>query len=178
MSDFSVIEWAAAAFIVLGIGFMLVGSIGVIRLPDFYSRTHAASKTDTLGILLVIVGLMILEGFTINMGKLAFVLIFVALANPIGSHALARAAMESGLKPLLFRKEEWDGTSVIADSEGAGAKLTSGAELASGAGAAGGEGAGSASGDMPAKSRKGVTAGPKKQKKNGQTDDKSKGDSV
>jgi hypothetical protein len=59
---------------------------------------------------------MILEGFTINMGKLAFVLIFVALANPIGSHALARAAMESGLKPLLFRKEEWDGASVIADS--------------------------------------------------------------
>jgi multicomponent Na+:H+ antiporter subunit G len=170
MGDFSVIEWAAAAFIVLGIGFMLVGSIGVIRLPDFYSRTHAASKTDTLGILLVIVGLMILEGFTINMGKLAFVLIFVALANPIGSHALARAAMESGLKPLLFRKEEWDGTSVIADSEGADAGLTSGAELSSGAGAAGG--------DMPANSRKDVTAGPKKQKKNGQTDDKSKGDSA
>jgi multicomponent Na+:H+ antiporter subunit G len=163
MGDFSVIEWAAAAFIVLGIGFMLVGSIGVIRLPDFYSRTHAASKTDTLGILLVIVGLMILEGFTINMGKLAFVLIFVALANPIGSHALARAA-KSGLKPLLFRKEEWDGTSVIADSEGAGAGL------ASGAGAAGG--------DMPANLRKDVTAGPKKQKKNGQTDDKSKGDSA
>jgi multicomponent Na+:H+ antiporter subunit G len=114
MSDFTVLEWISAAFIVLGIGFMLIGSVGVIRLPDFYSRTHAASKTDTLGILLVIVGLMILEGFTINMGKLAFVLIFVALANPIGSHALARAAMESGLKPLLFRKEEWDGTSVIA----------------------------------------------------------------
>ncbi|MDA0671845.1 MAG: monovalent cation/H(+) antiporter subunit G [Bacteroidetes bacterium] len=117
MSDFTVLEWISAVFIVLGIGFMLIGSIGVIRLPDFYSRTHAASKTDTLGILLVIVGLMILEGFTINMGKLAFVLIFVALANPIGSHALARAAMESGLKPLLFRKEEWDGTSVIADSK-------------------------------------------------------------
>ena len=117
MSDFTILEWISAAFIVLGIGFMLIGSIGVIRLPDFYSRTHAASKTDTLGILLVIVGLMILEGFTINMGKLAFVLIFVALANPIGSHALARAAMDSGLKPLLFRKEEWDGTSVIADSK-------------------------------------------------------------
>lgn len=117
MSDFTVLEWISAVFIVLGIGFMLIGSIGVIRLPDFYSRTHAASKTDTLGILLVIVGLMILEGFTINMGKLAFVLIFVALANPIGSHALARAAMESGLKPLLFRKEEWNGTSVIADSK-------------------------------------------------------------
>ena len=60
MSDFTVLEWISAVFIVLGIGFMLIGSIGVIRLPDFYSRTHAASKTDTLGILLVIVGLMIL----------------------------------------------------------------------------------------------------------------------
>ncbi len=110
MIELSVAEWISVVLIVLGIVFMAVGSIGVIRLPDFYSRTHAASKTDTLGILLVIVGLMVLEGFTINMGKLLFVLIFVALANPIGSHALARAAMDSGLKPLLFKKGELDGS--------------------------------------------------------------------
>jgi len=110
MIELSVAEWISVVLIVLGIGFMAIGSIGVIRLPDFYSRTHAASKTDTLGILLVIVGLMVLEGFTINMGKLSFVLLFVALANPIGSHALARAAMDSGLKPLLFRKGELDGS--------------------------------------------------------------------
>ena len=110
MIELSVTEWISVVLIVLGIGFMAIGSIGVIRLPDFYSRTHAASKTDTLGILLVIVGLMVLEGFTINMGKLSFVLLFVALANPIGSHALARAAMDSGLKPLLFRKGELDGS--------------------------------------------------------------------
>jgi multicomponent Na+:H+ antiporter subunit G len=110
MIELSVAEWISVVLIVLGIGFMAIGSIGVIRLPDFYSRTHAASKTDTLGILLVIVGLMVLEGFTINMGKLSFVLLFVALANPIGSHALVRAAMDSGLKPLLFRKGEWDGS--------------------------------------------------------------------
>ena len=110
MIELSVAEWISVVLIVLGIGFMAIGSIGVIRLPDFYSRTHAASKTDTLGILLVISGLMVLEGFTINMGKLSFVLLFVALANPIGSHALARAAMDSGLKPLLFRKGELDGS--------------------------------------------------------------------
>ena len=110
MIELSVAEWISVVLIVLGIVFMAVGSIGVIRLPDFYSRTHAASKTDTLGILLVIVGLMVLEGFTINMGKLSFVLIFVALANPIGSHALARAAMDSDLKPLLFKKGELDGS--------------------------------------------------------------------
>jgi len=122
MIELSVTEWISVVLIVLGIGFMAIGSIGVIRLPDFYSRTHAASKTDTLGILLVIVGLMVLEGFTINMGKLSFVLLFVALANPIGSHALARAAMDSGLKPLLFRKGELDGSTTQSSTASARSK--------------------------------------------------------
>ena len=91
-------------FIVLGILFILMGSIGIIRLPDFYSRSHAASKSDTLGIMFVIGGLMIYEGFTQSSLKLLFIILFIWLSNPIGSHALARAALKKGLKPYLFNR--------------------------------------------------------------------------
>lgn len=87
--------------VVSGIFFMSVGSIGVVRLPDFYSRTHAVSKSDTLGILLVITGLIIFEGFNINSIKLMFIVLFVALSNPVGTHALARAAYNRGVRPFL-----------------------------------------------------------------------------
>lgn len=92
--------------IVAGIFFMFVGSVGILILPDFYSRTHAVSKSDTLGILLVIVGLIVFEGFTINSIKLTFIVLFVMLANPIGTHALARAAYMQGIKPLLNGPEQ------------------------------------------------------------------------
>ncbi|MFH5883162.1 monovalent cation/H(+) antiporter subunit G [Halalkalibaculum sp. DA3122] len=92
-------------FIVLGIFFLLIGSIGTIRLPDFYSRTHATSKSDTLGMILIIIGLIIFEGFTLNSGKLFLVLLFILLANPIGAHALARAAYSSGLSPQFLDKK-------------------------------------------------------------------------
>lgn len=88
-------------FVTAGIFFLLIGSIGTIRLPDFYSRTHATSKSDTLGMMLVIIGLMIFEGLTLNSGKLLLILLFILLANPIGAHALAQAAYDSGLKPRL-----------------------------------------------------------------------------
>jgi multicomponent Na+:H+ antiporter subunit G len=86
-------------FIVAGMVFILAGSIGVVRLPDFYSRTHATSKSDTLGVMVVIMGLIIHEGFHLNSVKLGLIVLLVALANPIGSHALGHAAWLMGLKP-------------------------------------------------------------------------------
>lgn len=88
-------------FVLIGIIFMLVGSIGIIRLPDFYSRTHAVSKSDTLGIIFVILGLVIFEGFTQSSFKLILVALFIALSNPVGTHALARAALKKGLNPFF-----------------------------------------------------------------------------
>lgn len=93
-------------FVIAGIFFLLVGSIGTIRLPDFYSRTHATSKSDTLGLLLIIGGLIIYEGFHFNSLKLLLILLFIALSNPIGSHALARAAYETNLRPIFLGTEK------------------------------------------------------------------------
>jgi len=87
--------------VILGITFILVGSVGILRLPDFFTRIHAVSKSDTLGVIFVISGLVIYEGFTLSSLKLILIILFIALANPIGSHALAKAAVKKGLKPKL-----------------------------------------------------------------------------
>lgn len=92
-------EWFVLLFLACGAFFMLMGSIGIIRLPDFYSRTHATGKVDTLGIMLTLGGLVLYEGFTINSLKLLVVIFFVAVVNPVGTHALAKAALEYGLRP-------------------------------------------------------------------------------
>lgn len=85
--------------IAMGISFMLLGSIGVLRLPDFFSRTHAASKVDTVGIVVVVTGIAALEGFTLTAGKVLLAALFILLTNPVSTHALARAALHKGIKP-------------------------------------------------------------------------------
>lgn len=80
---------------------VLIGASGVLRLPDFYTRLHAAGVTDTLGTLLVLLGLILLSGFTLLSGKLALVGLFLLLTSPAATHAVANAAHKAGLKPRL-----------------------------------------------------------------------------
>jgi multicomponent Na+:H+ antiporter subunit G len=89
------------SLVLIGAGafFLLVGSVGILRLPDFYSRTHATGKSDTLGVMLAMLGLAVHEGLEINSAKLLVVIVFVALTSPVGTHALTRAASQSGLRP-------------------------------------------------------------------------------
>ncbi|MAE70121.1 MAG: cation:proton antiporter [Gemmatimonadetes bacterium] len=82
-----------------GACFVLIGSIGVIRLPDFYTRAHAASKPDTLGLVLSMAGLAIIQGGDLSSIKLLLIVAFVAIANPAATHALGRSAVRSGLEP-------------------------------------------------------------------------------
>lgn len=91
----------AMALLVGGGLLVLAGSIGLIRLPDFYSRSHAAGKTDTLGLVVILAGLMVLEGLNLQSAKLALVGVFACLANPVAVHALARAAYRFGVRPRL-----------------------------------------------------------------------------
>jgi multicomponent Na+:H+ antiporter subunit G len=85
--------------IVSGLFFLLVGSIGLIRFPDFYARSHATAKTDMLGIMLMLFGLFVYEGFTLGGAKLLIAMVFIGLAAPIATHALAKAAWDYGLRP-------------------------------------------------------------------------------
>lgn len=89
-----------------GAFFLLVGSIGLIRLPDFFSRAHATGKSDTLGIMLVISGLIVYEGFTINSAKLLIMIVFVGLTNPTATNALIRAAHRFRLRPWFKQDQD------------------------------------------------------------------------
>ncbi len=84
-----------------GLFFVLAGTIGVIRLPDFYTRLHAAGMTDTLGAELILLALMFQSGFSQMTLKLVLVAIFLLITSPTATHAVAHAAHEAGLKPLL-----------------------------------------------------------------------------
>ncbi len=83
----------------LGAVFCIIGAVGVLRLPEFYTRTHAASITDTMGAGLVLFGLLLqTNGDWIVAIKLGFVMGFMLLINPAASHALAKAAFAGGVK--------------------------------------------------------------------------------
>ncbi|WP_028571202.1 monovalent cation/H(+) antiporter subunit G [Desulfonatronum lacustre] len=89
----------AVLLVLGGTFFMLVGSIGINRLPDFFTRAHASGKVDTLGILMFLTGLAVFEGFTLNAAKLLLIIVFVAFTSPVAAHALARRALLYGMKP-------------------------------------------------------------------------------
>ncbi|MGB0907835.1 MAG: monovalent cation/H(+) antiporter subunit G [Maricaulaceae bacterium] len=91
----------AGGSIIAGMFFVLAGTLGVLRLPDFYTRLHAAGMTDTLGAELILVGLIIQSGFTQMSLKLALASFFLLLTSPTATHAVANAAYKAGLKPKL-----------------------------------------------------------------------------
>jgi len=94
-----VLDVLSVAALALGTLILVLAGVGVARFPDFYSRLHAAGKGDTLGLALVLVGLMLLAGLTLVSLKLAFIVFFVFIFNPTATHALARGAWVCGLRP-------------------------------------------------------------------------------
>jgi multicomponent Na+:H+ antiporter subunit G len=86
-----------------GLFFLTVTVIGLIRLPGFFARVHAVSKSETLGLALVFIGLMIHEGVTLVSLKYGLIILFVAIANPVGAHVLTRAAVRTGILPVHAR---------------------------------------------------------------------------
>ena len=86
-------------FIIAGLFFLIVAAIGVVRLPDVFSRSHAVSLTDSLGAFLMLFGLALHEGLGINTLKILVGLVLLYILNPVISHATIRAALRAGLKP-------------------------------------------------------------------------------
>jgi multicomponent Na+:H+ antiporter subunit G len=89
------------AFLLAGSFFSVVGAVGLIRMPDFFTRMHAASVTDTLGAGLLLVGLVLQGGPTLVSAKLLLLAFFIFFASPAATHALAKAALARGVRPLL-----------------------------------------------------------------------------
>lgn len=98
-----ILSWIS---LVAGSLFVLIGGLGLLRFPDFYSRLHATSVIDTLGAWLILLGLLMQSPDIINSLKLAIIFGLFYFANPTTSHILAKAAHQSGLKPFLKDKTE------------------------------------------------------------------------
>ena len=96
-------SFAAALCLLGGAVFLLVSCVGLLRLPDFYTRAHAVGKAETLGSVLILVGLALHNGPTLSTVKLLLILVIIAVTNPTATHALTRAAIRSGLK--IWRAE-------------------------------------------------------------------------
>jgi multicomponent Na+:H+ antiporter subunit G len=88
-------------FLVAGGAFCIIGAVGLLRMPDAYTRIHAASVVDTLGAGFLLLGLMLQAGWTLVFMKLVFMVLLLLFGSPSATHALARAARVRGLKPLL-----------------------------------------------------------------------------
>lgn len=92
------------AFMIAGLFFMLVAAVGMVRLPDVYTRSHAAGLTDSVGALLLLIGLALYQGFNANLVRVLIVLALLYLLNPVITHATVRAALRSGIKPWSKEK--------------------------------------------------------------------------
>jgi multicomponent Na+:H+ antiporter subunit G len=90
--------------IILGTFFLLAGTIGLLRFPDFYTRMHATGKCDTLGSLLILAGLALYHGLSLGSAKIIIIAIFIFLTSPTATHSIARAALRN--KIPLWKKEK------------------------------------------------------------------------
>lgn len=106
MTIFSII---AIVFVLLGLFFYLAGTVGILRLPDFYTRLHAAGKCDSFAAVLIIIGIAIYNLQTFSFGallvsiKLLLIAAFVFVTSPTATHAITEAALVLGVKP--WKKE-------------------------------------------------------------------------
>jgi multicomponent Na+:H+ antiporter subunit G len=98
----------AISAIRLGLGglFCVLGGVGLLRMPDFYTRMHAASVIETLGAGLLLFGLLLQAGWTLIAVKLIMIGLLIFFAGPTATHALAHAALARGLKPQAADDEE------------------------------------------------------------------------
>ncbi|MFA9432443.1 monovalent cation/H(+) antiporter subunit G [Egicoccus sp. AB-alg2] len=93
--------FVSTPLIVFGLVLLVASTVGLLKLPDLYTRAHAVAKSETLGLLLLFVGLLFRPELEIDASfRLAFVLIASLILNPTAVHALVRAAHRSGALPV------------------------------------------------------------------------------
>ncbi len=91
-----VLSWL---FIATGLFFIVTGAVGLLRMPDVYTRLHAAGMTDTMGAGFVLLGLALQAGFTLVLVRIVFIYAFLLFTSPISTHAVARAALSGKVEP-------------------------------------------------------------------------------
>ena len=94
------LSWLSGGALLLGTAVLLVGALGLVRLPNLFSRIHAVGMIDTAGVAFITLGMIIHEGFSLVSVKLAVVGVFLFFTSPIATHAVAQVAHRSGFSPV------------------------------------------------------------------------------
>ncbi len=103
-------NWMVVLLLFFGLVFFSGGCVGILRLPDFYTRLHAAGKLDTLGSLMMMLGLALYTALPLTLNavltslKLMMIVVFVFLSSPTATHAIVDAGLRAGLEPLIGEK--------------------------------------------------------------------------
>ena len=101
-----ILNYLSNILLLIGCFFILTGSVGILKLPDLFSRIHAAGLIDTLGSFFVVISLIIFSGFTLTSLKLLLIPLFLLFTSPISGHAIALIAFEAGHQPnKKFKKK-------------------------------------------------------------------------
>ena len=96
----SIVNLVSTISFILGVFFILTGSIGILRLPDVFARIHAAGMIDTAGSAFIILGMILQSGLSLITAKLVFIGIFIFFTSPITGHVTANLARKKGLIPI------------------------------------------------------------------------------
>ena len=91
------LDWIAALFLLAGAGFCLVAGIGIVRMPDVFSRMHAATKAGTMGLALICIAMMVKAERLVELIEPVFVFVFMIATAPVAAHLLGRAALRTGV---------------------------------------------------------------------------------
>jgi len=116
----TVTEAAVIALLFGGLFFAFVAAVGLIRLPDLYTRAHSASKSDTLGAVLTLGAAAIALDAGVDTLKLVLLIFFMFITNPTAAHAIARAAADQGIEPWTADDAESDGPAAGATVDAGG----------------------------------------------------------
>ncbi len=122
----SLVDILSWPLVIAGSFFIVVGALGVLRLPDVFTRMHAASVIETVGAGLLLIGLMLHSGFSLVTLKLLFLLALFFFISPVVTHALAQAALHAGLLPELHedRRDAREAALMSASAPGAADVVT------------------------------------------------------
>lgn len=101
-----ILDIVSSILLIAGVFFGLSGAVGLFKFPDFFTRVHAASVTDSISAILILGGLLLQTSFDLNTAKLLFILMFLMITSPTASHALAKSARHGGLLSLAEAKPE------------------------------------------------------------------------
>ena len=107
MSVLDLFSWAA---ILMGVFFMVTGALGLVRLPDVFTRLHGAGMTDTMGAGFIILGLGLQAGLSVTTARLVLILLFLWFTSPIATHALAKAALHGDVEPFTLPGQSGEGS--------------------------------------------------------------------